>query len=194
MEISCYFQSVKNVLLLYWSLIMYIYGKLYFTLNKWKYYSKKNLTFLYYLQIIREVPFYSPSVKHISQGEILWVFLYYPLIVRESITFYSQSVKKQHLKRRTYIPLLSTNYIVTTITIVFERLLSLRSYRNALESASFTGNSTNSPGVERSSLASKFQPVPVNVSRVRVFGRCVQRAPGTRWKRVRHARFRFVRR
>lgn len=36
-----------------------------------KYYSKKNLTFLYYLQIIREVPFYFPSVKHISQGEIL---------------------------------------------------------------------------------------------------------------------------
>lgn len=32
---------------------------------------QKNLTFLYYLQIIREVPFYSPSVKHISQGEIL---------------------------------------------------------------------------------------------------------------------------
>lgn len=45
MEISCYFQSVKNVLLLYWSLIMYIYGKLYFTLNKWKYYSKKILRF-----------------------------------------------------------------------------------------------------------------------------------------------------
>lgn len=37
----------------------------------------------------------------------------------ESITFYSQSVKKHHLKRKTYISLLSANYIVTTITIVF---------------------------------------------------------------------------
>lgn len=46
MEISCHFQSVKNVLLLYWSLTMYIYGKLYFTLNKWKIlFQKKILRF-----------------------------------------------------------------------------------------------------------------------------------------------------
>lgn len=108
-------------------------------------------------------------------------------------TFVLPSVSERHdFRKECYISSLSANYLVTTITIVSnvtfsEQRVGIRRFHREFDE--FPACRVGPPSRRNFNRFRLERLVPRSFV---CSGRCVQRAAGTRWKRVRHARFRFV--